>query len=306
MIIYRELSSLSKDLEVPSSTLYKLSNRINESYHKVEIPKKNGGKRTLSVPSDDLKAVQRKIVSVLLSKEPISVYATAYRYGTSTTHNASPHVNKDIVLKLDILHFFDSILYSDVKNKVFPAKKYSEQIRILLAILCYHKDSLPQGAPSSPAITNIIMRDFDNTVGNWCKKKKITYTRYCDDMTFSGNFDVKEVIEFINTQLHKEGFLLNYAKTKILKRGSRQEVTGIVVNKKLSIPADYKRRLRQEVYYCKKYGFNSHMAHIDFDGNESSYIFRLLGKINYILSVTPYDKQMLDWKKWLTDELRKY
>ncbi len=306
MIIYRELSSLEKDLDVSKSTLYKLSNRINESYHKVEIPKKNGGKRILSVPSEDLKAVQRKITNVLLSNEPVSAYATAYRYGTSTSYNASPHINKDIVLKLDILHFFDSILYSDVKNIVFPAEKYSEQIRTLLAILCYYKDSLPQGAPSSPAITNIIMRDFDNIVGEWCRKRNITYTRYCDDMTFSGNFDIKEVIEFIKTQLHKKGFLLNYTKTKVLKRNNRQEVTGIVVNDKLNIPADYKRKLRQEIYYCKKYGINSHMAHTDCDGNESSYIFKLLGKVNYVLSVIPHDKQMLEYKNWLTDELRNY
>lgn len=306
MIVYRELSSLAKDLGVSKSALYKLSNSINKNYHKVEIPKKNGGTRVLSVPSENLKAVQRKITNVLLSKEPISIHATAYRYGTNTTHNASPHVNKDVVLKLDILHFFDSILYSEVKNKVFPAEKYSEQIRTLLAILCYHKDSLPQGAPSSPAITNIIMRDFDEEVSAWCRKKNITYTRYCDDMTFSGNFNAKEVIGFIKIQLRKNGFLLNTAKTKVIRRNRSQTVTGIVVNKKINIPADYKRKLRQEVYYCKKFGINSHMARMDFDGNEIAYINRLLGKINYVLSITPHDKQMLEYKKWLSDELRNY
>lgn len=306
MIVYRELSSLSKDLCVSKSSLYKLSNRINKNYHKVEIPKKNGGTRVLSVPSENLKEVQRKITNVILSKEPVSVHATAYRYGTNTTNNASPHLNKDVVLKLDILHFFDSILYSDVKDKVFPSEKYSEQIRTLLAILCYHKDSLPQGAPSSPAITNIIMRDFDNTVGEWCRKKNIAYTRYCDDMTFSGSFDAKEVIGFVKTLLRENGFLLNTAKTRVIRRNRSQTVTGIVVNEKINIPADYKRCLRQEIYYCKKFGVNSHMARMDFDGNEISYINRLLGKINYVLSVTPHDIQMFDYKKWLIDELRNY
>ncbi|MBO5935729.1 MAG: RNA-directed DNA polymerase [Clostridia bacterium] len=303
MIVYRELSSLSKDLGVSKSSLYKLSNSINKNYHKVEIPKKNGGTRVLSVPSENLKEVQRKITKVILSKETVSIHTTAYRYGASTAYNASHHVNKDVVLKLDILHFFDSILYSDVKDKVFPAEKYSEQIRTLLAILCYHKDSLPQGAPSSPAITNIIMRDFDNTVGEWCRKKNIAYTRYCDDMTFSGNFDAKEVIGFIKIQLRENGFLLNTAKTRVIRRNRSQTVTGIVVNEKINIPADYKRKLRQELYYCKKFGVNSHMARMDFDGNEMSYINRLLGKINYVLSVTPHDKQMLDYKKWLINEL---
>ena len=306
MIVYRELSSLEKDLGVSKSTLYKLSNRIKFHYHKTEIPKKNGGTRILSVPSEELKSVQRKIADVILCNEPVSIHATAYRYGSSTVFNASPHVNKDIVLNLDILHFFDSILFSEVKDKVFPAEKYSEQIRTLLSILCYHKDSLPQGAPSSPAITNIIMRDFDDTVGKWCKTRNIAYTRYCDDMTFSGNFDVKEVIGFIKTQLRKNGFLLNTAKTRVSRNNKRQSVTGIVVNEKLSIPAEYKRKLRQEIYYCNKFGINSHMARLDFDGNEISYINHLLGRINYVLSVTPDDKQMLDSKKLLLGMLAYY
>ena len=306
MIVYRELSSLEKDLGVSKSTLYKLSNRIKFHYHKTEIPKKNGGTRILSVPSEELRAVQRKIADVILYNEPVSVHATAYRYGSSTVFNASPHVNKDIVLNLDILHFFDSILFSEVKDKVFPAEKYSEQIRTLLSILCYYKDSLPQGAPSSPAITNIIMRDFDDTVGKWCKTRNIAYTRYCDDMTFSGNFDVKEVIGFIKTQLRKNGFLLNTAKTRVSRNNKRQSVTGIVVNEKLSIPAEYKRKLRQEIYYCNKFGINSHMARLDFDGNEISYINHLLGRINYVLSVTPDDKQMLDSKKLLLGMLAYY
>lgn len=306
MIVYRELSSLEKDLDVSKSTLYKLSNRISFNYHKIEIPKKSGGTRTLSVPSEELKAVQRKITDIILCNESVSAYATAYRYGASTVFNAAPHVNKDVVLKLDILHFFDSILFSDVKNKVFPAEKYSEQIRTLLTLLCYYKDSLPQGAPSSPAITNIIMCEFDDTVGKWCKGKNITYTRYCDDMTFSGSFDVKEVICFIKTELRKNGFLLNTAKTKVCTSNKRQSVTGIVVNEKINIPAEYKRRLRQEIYYCKKFGINSHMARTDFDGNELSYITHLLGRINYVLSVTPDDKQMLDGKKLLLSMMEYY
>ena len=306
MIVYRELSSLEKDLGVSKSSLYKLSNRINHNYHKTEIPKKNGGTRILCVPSEELKTVQRKIADVILYNEPVSAHATAYRYGASTVFNASPHVNKDTVLNLDILHFFDSILFSEVKDKVFPAEKYSEQIRTLLSILCYYKDSLPQGAPSSPAITNIIMRDFDDTVGKWCKNKNIAYTRYCDDMTFSGNFDVKEVVSFIKTQLRKNGFLLNTAKTRVCRNNKRQSVTGIVVNEKLSIPAEYKRKLRQEIYYCKKFGINSHMARMDFDGNEISYINRILGRINYVLSVTPDDKQMLDGKKLLLGMMEYY
>lgn len=299
MIVYRELSSLVKDLNVKKSTLYTLSNRINQNYRTVEIPKRDGGIRTLSVPSENLKAVQKAIAEVLLIHEEISPFATAYRYGGSTVLNAAPHTNKNVVLKLDILHFFDSILYSDVKNKVFPAEKYSEKNRTLLSILCYYKDSLPQGAPSSPAITNIIMRDFDNEVGQWCKKRKIAYTRYCDDMTFSGDFNANEVVGFIREKLRERGFLLNYKKTKIVKRNKRQAVTGIVVNEGINIPSDYKKQIRQEIYYCKKFGVRSHIAHMGFDGNEASYLRKLLGKINYILSVTPDNREMQEYRRWI-------
>ena len=138
---------------------------------------------------------------------PISRYAKAYRFGSTTLKNAKPHIGKKAVLKLDILHFFDSVRYSDVKDKVFPEEIYAENIRILLAMLCYYKDFLPQGAPTSPAITNILMYEFDELVGQWCRDRAISYTRYCDDMTFSGDFDPSEVIRFVKLELKKIGFL---------------------------------------------------------------------------------------------------
>lgn len=106
-----------------------------------------------------------------LSDIRFSKYAKAYKPGSSIQKNACPHVGKKKILKLDIEGFFDHILYSRVKDAVFYEEKYSKSIRILLTMLCYHNDSLPQGAPPSPAITNIIMYDFDETVGAFCNKK---------------------------------------------------------------------------------------------------------------------------------------
>ena len=164
MIVYRELSSLVHDLGFPAKTLYGLSNQIAKHYHQASLPKASGGIRSLHVPDKALKAVQRRINEVLLAPEPISPYATAYRAGCSTRINAMLHVNKPMLVKLDILHFFDSIIYPLVKEKVFPADRYSEANRILLTILCTYHEAVPQGAPTSPAISNIIMRDFDDTI----------------------------------------------------------------------------------------------------------------------------------------------
>ena len=300
MIVYRELSSLERDLGIDAKTLYAISNNIGKHYHKVKLPKKSGGYRNLSVPDAVLKSVQKRITEVLLIHMPVSRYAKAYRYGSSTLRNAKHHVGRQVVLKLDILHFFDSIRYSTVKNKVFPEVIYAEPLRILLTMLCYYKDALPQGASSSPAITNILLYEFDEQIGQWCRERGIAYTRYCDDMTLSGDFEPAELIRFIRPELKKLGFLLNEQKTRIQHPGQRQNVTGIVVNEKMSIPADYRRKLRQELYYCRKFGIQEHLKKIGLEIPVDVHRLQLLGKVNYVLQLHPEDRDMLVARKWLT------
>ena len=94
-------------------------------------------------------------------------------------------------------------------------------------------------------------------------------------------------------------FLLNEQKTRIQRPGQQQSVTGIVVNEKLSIPADYRRKLRQELYYCRKFGIQEHLQRIGLEILEDTYRMQLLGKVNYVLQVHPNDKDTLDARKWL-------
>lgn len=299
MIIYRELSSLEKDLGVSAKALYTLSNQRYQHYRPVKIPKGNGEFRELSVPDDFLKAVQTKIAQDLLAYEEISPYAMAYRPRGSTLANAAPHVGKPMVMKLDIRQFFDHCIYPIVKDKAFPADRYSEANRVLLTLLCVHKDALPQGAPTSPTISNIILRDFDNVVGRWCTERKIAYTRYCDDMTFSGEFDPQTVKTLVKAELHKLGFFLNDKKTVILRNGQRKSVTGIVVNERPNVSATYRRKLRQELYYCQKYGIHSHLQKVGSDVTADHYVSQLLGRVNYVLSVDPNNSEFLAYKQWL-------
>jgi len=302
MIVYKELSSLTKDLGVSAKTLYTLSNHIDSHYYQAKVPKKNGEYRELSVPDEFLKTIQKRIVEKLLVYEEVSTYATAYRYGTSTIKNAYQHIKKHTMLKLDIRHFFDNINYPIVKEKVFVKEKYSESNRILLSLLCIYNDALPQGAPTSPIISNIIMKEFDNIVGDWCKKKRISYTRYCDDMTFSGYFNEKEVISFVKAELKKMGFYLNDNKTVIAGKGQKQIVTGIIVNEKLNTPLSYRRKIRQELYYCKRFGIKSHLQRKKLSISEPDYLKKLLGKVNYVLSVDNTNKEMLGYRDWLTEQ----
>lgn len=304
MIVYRELSSLEADLGFSARALYSLSNDIDKHYKQINIPKKSGGTRTLTMPDDLLKLVQKKIARVILANEPVSEYATAYKNGASVQKNACRHLGKEKVLKLDIKHFFDSIMYSTVKNKAFPPERFSEQNRVLLTMLCYYKDVLPQGAPTSPVITNIVMRDFDELVGTWCKDNKIDYTRYCDDMTFSGRFDETEVIAFVSAELRNRGLFLNKRKTSVARQGQKQFVTGIVVNEKPNTSVEYRRKLRQEVYYCKKFGVSEHIKRIGYTESEEKYLMSLYSRLSYALHTNPHDDKLEDARLLIAELMR--
>lgn len=302
MIVYRELSSIEKDLGFSAKTLYGLSNTLEKHYHTVYLPKSDGSKRKLSVPDLVLKLVQKSIADNILIQYPISKYAKAYKPGSSIQKNARPHVGKKKILKLDIEGFFDHILYSRVKDTVFYEEKYSESIRILLTMLCYYNDSLPQGAPTSPAITNIIMYDFDETVGAFCNEKNIAYTRYCDDMTFSGDFDEKEIISFVKNVLFKFGLHLNNRKTAVVPATKRQCVTGIVVNEKMNITKDYRKKVRQEVYYIRKFGLDGCLNNMGISDKER-YLLSLKGRIAFVLQTIPNNCEFIEYKNFL-DSIR--
>lgn len=302
MIVYRELSSIEKDLGFSAKTLYGLSNTLEKHYHTVYLPKSDGSKRKLSVPDLILKLVQKSIADNILIQYPISKYAKAYKPGSSIQKNARPHVGKKKILKLDIEGFFDHILYSRVKDTVFYEEKYSESIRILLTMLCYYNDSLPQGAPTSPAITNIIMYDFDETVGDFCIKKKIAYTRYCDDMTFSGCFDEREIISFVKGELRKLGLFLKNRKTAVISASKRQVVTGIVVNEKMNVTKDYKKTIRQEIYYIKKFGLDEHLKRLGIS-DKQQYVLSLKGRIAFVLQTIPNNCEFIEYKNFL-DSIR--
>lgn len=298
MKVYTTLESLEQATGFSAKTLYALSNNLDKHYHTAFIPKHDGSKRKLSVPDLVLKRVQRAIADNILAHYPISRYATAYASGSSVQRNAAPHVGKPKILKLDIDGFFDHITYSKVKDIVFCKEKYSEQIRILLTMLCYYRESLPQGAPTSPAITNIIMYDFDEKIGSYCAKNDISYTRYCDDMTFSGDFDEKTIISLVKNELRRLGLFLKNRKTAIIPSTKRQTVTGIVVNEKIGVTKDYKRRIRQEIYYIKKYGIDGHLEKLNV-ADKHFYLNSLRGRIAFVLQTIPNDKEFLQYKEFL-------
>lgn len=301
MIVYREAASLARDLGVEVRTLYALSNNLPAHYHAVELPKPGGGSRRLTVPDEALKRVQRAILRNLLVHMPVSPYATAYRYGGGAVRNAAGHVGRPQVLRLDIRHFFDSVRYSAVKDAAFPPEIFSEPLRVLLAMLCYYRDALPQGAPTSPAIANLLLRDFDLRLGRLCRRRNITYTRYCDDLAFSGE-DLAGVRELVEPELRKLGFFLNQGKTRLRSAGQRQVVTGLVVNGKVSVPRETRRALRQAAYYCRRFGIAEHLRRTGGGLAPEAYRERLLGQVGYVLQADPGCAWAREAREWLLSE----
>lgn len=292
-LVYGKLSDKDK-----IRRLYILSNNIEHYYKKYEISKRNGGKRIIYEPNYTLKKVQRNILDNVLSGFKVSKYAMAYVKGKSVKDNANMHVNKKLILKLDIKDFFNNISFMDVYNKVFLEEYFPKQARTVLTYLCTYNEFLPQGAPTSSYISNLIMQDFDEKIGLFCEKNNISYTRYSDDMTFSGDFNVKMVIFKVKDELKKMGMQLNYDKIHVIYSNMSQQVTGITVNEKPQVLKVKRRKIRQEVYYIKKYGLYSHLKRINVK-DEFSYLRSLLGKINFVLMVNSEDLEFFKYREFI-------
>lgn len=144
---------------------------------------------------------------------------------------------------------------------------------------------------------NLLLREFDEKVGMYCRQEQIRYTRYADDMTFSGNFDELKVIRFVRKALKSMGLQLNNKKTRVRKQGQQQEVTGIVVNYKTQLPKSIRKEIRKNMYYICKYGLESHLDYIDSE--HKNYLEHLLGQVSYALFINPNDLEMERYKKIL-------
>ena len=285
--------------------LYTISNRIENNYKVYKIKKRNGKYRTIYNPNLTLKYIQRQILNNILNNKSISKYARAYHKGINLVDNAIPHVNKKIILKLDIKDFFNNISFNNVYNSCFSIEYFPKSIGMLLTYLCTYNNYIPQGAPTSSYISNLVMKEFDNEIGDWCESNNISYTRYSDDMTFSGNFEPKVVITKVRKMLNKLGLQLNDDKTNVISKSSSQNVTGIVVNEKIQINSKYRNEIRKEVYYVNKYGVDSHIERNKYKLGKDKYLNNLYGRIVFVLQVNKNDKEFIKYKQIIEKLIKK-
>ena len=246
-------------------------------YEVFALPKKTGGERVISAPKPRLKRAQYWVLENLLNGLPVHEAAHGFMPGKSVVSNAEPHVGARVVINSDLKDFFPSVSYPRIKG-LFQAFGYSENVATLLALICtqQHADEveldgetwyighgervLPQGAPTSPMLTNILCRKMDARLAGMASKEGWHYTRYADDMTFSTlSREAKPttVLWRLRKIAESEGFTLHPDKTRVMHAGRRQEVTGVVVNQKLSIDRDSVRRARAAVNRLQKDGVDA-------------------------------------------------
>ena len=283
-------------------------NQPKSFYKEYSIPKRNGKYRIIHEPLPSLKEIQNWILKYILTPIAISCVALVEKADIpkkSFRDNASLKKKKKYVLCLDLKDFFGSITFRQVFS-VFRNMGYSKALATLLSNICILNNSLPQGAPTSPMLSNMVFRYYDDKIFDYCKSKNIRYTRYADDLTFSGDFNCKEVVSFIRKVLSKTSFAINDNKTKFVSRGNRQEVTGVVVNEKLQASAIYRKKIRQEVYYIIKFGVDKHLEAIKWERSIIDYLHHLLGRINFTLTINKNDSEMRRYYEYIHSVLKEY
>ena len=278
--------------------VYAAANAPESFYRQFSIPKKNGGMRLISEPLPNLKKIQKWILENILYRAEVSPYAKAYIPGKSIKDNVRFHRRQKKVLSLDIKQFYDH-LTDWMAFQFFIENGYEESVAMMLTGLCCMKGCLPQGAPTSATLSNLLMIKFDEKVGMYCRQEKIRYTRYADDMTFSGDFDELKVIRFVRNNLKPMGLRLNEKKTRVRKQGQQQEVTGIVVNYKTQLPKSVRKEIRKNMYYICKYGLESHLSHIGSE--QQNYLDHIFGQIGYALFINPKDQEMKRYRQILLE-----
>jgi retron-type reverse transcriptase len=272
----------------PSQLHLFISNK-RKAYSTFKLPKKRGGIRTIDAPSKKMKLVQRWILDNILYKLNPGEYAHGFIPKKSIVTNASVHVGQNLVLGIDLKDFFPSITLSRVIG-LFRSIGYTEEVSHVLGELCTFNWRLPQGAPTSPMISNLIAWNMDLKLSKFCQKRNLNYSRYADDITISGGKDLPRYKTLIFHKIEDEGFKINWDKVRLHDRGSSQRVTGLVVNEKVTLGRKKKKWLRAIVHNIVN---NGHLA--ENKDNDPFFKERIFGHLALAKMVEPdFAESLLD------------
>lgn len=305
--VFENISDFSRQsgLSLPVIKYLAFHRRVSKKthYHVFEIPKKSGGKRKISAPKSQLKSFQQWILDNILNKIPVGEVVHGFTAKKSIVTNAEPHLDKDIIINIDLKDFFPSISYKRVKG-LFCRLGYSEQLSTVFALVCTQAHTeevlldgvqyfvykgerfLPQGSPASPAISNIIAYKLDKRLQGLAQKLGFVYTRYADDLTFSthrtNEQNINKLLYFIKQVINDENFTIHPDKLHIMRRKHQQKVTGIVVNEKLNVERQKLRKFRALLHNIEVNGWQNQTW-----GKAFHLINAVEGYINFVNMVNP-------------------
>ena len=278
------LNGICAELGLEPQFLLELAERASGLYDTFDRPKRSGGVRTISVPHDKLKWVQRVFLSGLLCRIPMPPHVHGCVKGRSIVTNARGHVNRPLVINIDLSNFFGTISLQRVMAIFETMFNCDEATAETLARLTTYGNFLPQGAPTSPTLANIAALELDQHLIDICTKNKspyeFHYSRYVDDITISGGNDLVFLLDEFYKAVEKNGFRANPNKLRVARPNCRQRVTGVVVNQKLNSPKKLIRKVRQQLYFCKKFGLKGHCEKLAIEPD--LFLQQLKGRIGFI------------------------
>jgi hypothetical protein len=238
------VDELARRLKIDADALA----RIEPSYEEFSIPKRSGGMRTIEAPSPELKSVQRQILRRLLRRLRAHPAATGFESGASIVRHARHHQGRAVVMRLDVKDFFPSTTAEQVRH-YFRGIGWNRPASEILVRLCTHKGHLPQGAPTSPRLSNLVNYRIDARLAGMASCFGAVYTRYADDITLSFDHEdhakIHAMQRLAREVLASEGYVLHgRKKLSVRRRHHRQVVTGLVVNERVNLPRPIRRWLR--------------------------------------------------------------
>jgi hypothetical protein len=296
----------------PKGLCRKLDRSTLNHYHYRLVPKRSGGGRLLETPKPQLKDLQRRILAEILDRIPVHRAVHGFVKGRSIATFAAPHTGKTVVLRLDLDHFFPAFPAARIQA-LFRTLGYPEPVADRLGGICsnsaprslwrdrpaefapqlwndartlYMRPHLPQGAPTSPALANLMAFHLDCRLTGLARSAGAVYTRYADDLAFSGGVDFHRVVERFSAHAAaialEEGFSVNHHKTRIMRRGTRQALAGIIVNEGLNLRRRDLERLEAILTNCVRRGSASQNR-----DNHPDFRAHLEGRIGYVKMINP-------------------
>lgn len=254
-------------------------------YHSFLLEKKSGAARLIDAPKPQLKAAQRKIYELLLKKQPLHPAAHGFCPGKNVRDHAARHCGKQTVLGMDVANFFPSVSARRVCG-LFKSWGYGEDVALLLTTLTTYNGHLPQGAPTSPALANLVFTHADARLAGLARRFGAEYSRYADDMTFSGGQAFQRKLSAFSKAVQgivkEEGFALNHNKTRQMRHGRRQVVTGLVVNETPHVSRRMRRRMRAILHNAQRKGLEAQNRF-----KHPRFAEHLRGRIAWITSLHP-------------------